>query len=210
MLLSDQTRLQIKIGVWGSDYLPPEYQSFFAKWMAFNTAYDELATGTEKQRVLKMGDLLQPRWSEVAPSVRTLVSLECVGSRKLPDAWMLAPDAEVKSATLYLREELGVAAHSIPPQCQLKTCRPDKEVVCGQISCNRADVDAWRGREFRATLRIVYQVRCNLIHGEKLLSGEGFQANRDRELVRLSDEIIDRVLNYLIDLAELSPKRQAH
>jgi hypothetical protein len=206
MLLTDQTRLQIKIGVWGSDHLPPEYQSFFAKWMAFNTAYDELAKGKEKQKVLKVADQLQNRWPEISPAAKLLVSLECVGGKKIPNAWMLAPDLEVKSATLYLREALGITARSDPPICQLETCRSEKQAACNMIPVSRSSVDMWAGHELGALMRIVYQVRCNLIHGEKMLCGEGFQANRDRELVRLSDGIVDQILNCLIELVEPNPK----
>ena len=74
MSLSDETKLQIKIGVQGSEMLPPEYQSFFAKWMAFNSAYNELAKGGDKQRVLRIGDLLQNKWDEIAPLAQELVS----------------------------------------------------------------------------------------------------------------------------------------
>jgi hypothetical protein len=198
MTLSNETKLQIKIGVQGSEMLPPEYQSFFIKWMAFNSAYNELAKGGDKQKVLKMGDLLQDKWNEIAAMAGELVSLECVGGEKIPGMGMLAPQAEVKSATLYLREILGLAVYPDPVSCHFLVCRTEKREVCDQIACTAADINSWKGKEFRALLRIIYQVRCNLVHGEKRLSGENFQANRDRELVRLSDEILGRILEWLI------------
>ena len=45
-----------------------------------------------------------------------------------------------------------------------------------------------------ALLRLVYQVRCNLIHGDKRFMARGFQGDRDHELVRLSYKILKIIL----------------
>lgn len=145
-----------------------------------------------------MGDYLQSHWQEVEPFAKELISLECVGGDKVPPFPILAPQSEVKSATLYLREKLGLHPAPNPLRCSFHACRAEKKQVCDPVACNRAKIDEWRGREMAALFRIVYQVRCNLVHGEKQLSREGFQASRDRKLVQVPDEIMDQVLEWLI------------
>ena len=48
-----------------------------------------------------------------------------------------------------------------------------------------------------ALMRLVYQVRCSLVHGEKRLGRMNYQTNRDRELIRLADEIMTHFLNWI-------------
>jgi len=47
-------------------------------------------------------------------------------------------------------------------------------------------------------LRLVYQVRCNLVHGDKRLMASGFQRERDHRLVELSYEILKIILREIV------------
>jgi hypothetical protein len=47
-----------------------------------------------------------------------------------------------------------------------------------------------------ALLHIIYQIRCNLVHGDKIeLTGE--QGERNKELVKLANPIIEEILRNL-------------
>jgi len=53
-------------------------------------------------------------------------------------------------------------------------------------------------REVAALLRLVYQVRCNLVHGKKRIGQEDTQSNRDKDLIHLSTTILDRVISLML------------
>jgi hypothetical protein len=170
--------------------LAPVYQIFLVKWMTFNRAYNDLEIDSKQDRskVLEYAETQEDRWDEVSDLARDLVSLECIGSRRVPGRNLLKPDPYVKGATLYLREQFELEA------CPLAKCRREKQCLCAGMSKQE-----WEMRRVAALLRLVYQVRCNLVHGDKRLFERDPQTNRDRELVRLSTDILDLFLVSLLE-----------
>jgi hypothetical protein len=63
--------------------------------------------------------------------------------------------------------------------------------------CRAVDVDPWEHSELAAVLRIIYQVRCNLFHGEKQMVLPDVQTNHDRELVATANEILNSIFGWL-------------
>lgn len=100
---------------------------------------------------------------------------------------MTPPDSWVKTATIFLRKKL----FNIPYECD-DICRENKQCFCTQIT-----EENYQFTELEALLRIIYQIRCNLFHGDKL-EYSGFQEIRNRELVNLSNQIIKIILNRII------------
>ena len=139
--------------------------------------------------------MCQHHWDEIEDLARQIVSLECIGGKSASGTALLKPIDWCKSATHYLREQLGLDQNIDPANCQFKGCaRPEKRALC-----NRVTTQAWNKNEMVALMRLVYQVRCSLVDGEKRLGRKNFQTDRDRELVRLADEIMDHFLIWIIN-----------
>ncbi len=191
MPLSPQTQSELRAIRDGVD-LPSEYSHFMVRWIAFNRAFNELRLDPEEtQRVLGMGDDLCDRWREIIPQTRKLVLLECVGADAVPHQTLLRPNRAVKSATLFLRERMQIRPGY--PEClKARVCRDRKVSLCRGV-----DVDPWEHSEMAAVLRIIYQIRCNLFHGEKRLALPDVQTNQDRELVAASNEILNAIFGWL-------------
>jgi hypothetical protein len=165
------------------------YQAFLAKWMAFNRAYNDLELDSNKDvcKVLEYAETQEDMWTAVSVLAHNLVSLECIGGTRVPESNLLQPNSYVKGATLYLREQLGLT------KCPLDNCRPEKQNLCEDL-----EGETWNKGKLAALLRLVYQVRCNLVHGDKMLIGNR-QTNRDQDLVRISTGILDIVLESLLE-----------
>lgn len=169
--------------------MPREYMQFAFTWMTFNRIYNENnADPSEPRRVIGMGDQLEGIWDKVSGLAHALVSLECIGGERDPSG-ILRPKTEVKSATHYLREYFHIDDGIDGSDCHFITCRPEKRTVCNPVAAG-----PWSRSKMGALLRLVYQVRCNLVHGDKRLMASGFQGERDKELVRLSYEILKIIL----------------
>jgi hypothetical protein len=193
MPISEDTRQEIQ-AVLNPDFrLPDAYQSFVVKWIAFNRAYSDLEQGQDYEKVLRIGDRLQDHWGEVSDLAEQLVSLECVGGKHVKDSELLKPIEWVKSATLYLREQLDLVQATDPHGCEFADCRPQKRALCDDV-----ELVPWEKQEMAALLRLVYQVRCNLVHGDKRLGREDIQTRRDYDLVDISTQVLDRVLGMLL------------
>ena len=193
MPISKDTRQEIQ-AVLGQDFrLPDAYQTFVVKWVAFNRAYNELENGQDSQKVLAVGQRLQGHWAEVRELAVRLASLECIGGERVKGSELLKPTKWVKSATLFLRGQLGLNQASDPHGCEFADCRPEKRKLCGAVASS-----AWDKSEIAALLRLVYQVRCNLVHGDKRLGREDIQTKRDYDLVDISTQVLDRVLGMLL------------
>ena len=192
--LGEDTMGEIEAVLDGGFRLRSVYQSFLAKWVAFNRAYNDLELGTrrDREKVLAVGQELQDHWGEVSDLARQLVSMECIGSERVEGSDLLKPTNWVKSATLYLRERLSLVSPADPQACEFAACRARKRELCSEGS------DTWPGQEMAALLRLVYQVRCNLVHGDKRLVDQDIQTNRDGQLVQVSTQIVDRVLELLL------------
>jgi hypothetical protein len=191
MPLSQQTQTELRAIRAGVD-LPNEYSQFMVRWIAFNRAFNELrGDADETQRVLGMGDDLRDHWREIIPQTRQLVLLECVGADEVPHQALLRPNRAVKSATLFLRERMLIRPGY--PEClKARVCRDRKVSLCRAV-----DVDPWEHSELAAVLRIIYQMRCNLFHGEKRLFAPDAQTNQDKVLVSASNEILNTMFGWL-------------
>jgi hypothetical protein len=192
MPLTEQTKTELRAIREGIE-LPGEYTQFMVRWIAFNRAFNELQREPEETaRVLGIGDALGSHWKEIIPLIRHLVALECVGGDRMPQQTLLRPNRPVKSATIYLRSRLSIKPGY--PECSTNArfCRGSKVSMCRAV-----DVDPWERSELAAVLRIIYQVRCNLFHGEKQLVFPDVQTNQDRELIATANEILNSVFGWL-------------
>lgn len=191
MPMTGETRAEIEAVVCGL-YVRPEWQDFLIRWVAFNRAYNELEDDNKEwKRVIEIGKRLQHHWNaEIQQLARNLVHLECVGVRHKKDSWLLAPDPRIKSATVYLRQKLGVHPTAQVGACDF--CREEKRILCTKVGLNN-----WSDGEMAALLRIIYQVRCNLVHGDKRLHARDIQTERDQELMQLSTDILHQALVFL-------------
>lgn len=189
MALTQETRQEIAAVLGQQFHLAPQYQTFLVKWMAFNRAYNELglASNTDRGKVLEYANGQEDMWDALSDFARNLVSLECIGSERVAGNELLQPHRYVKSATFYLREQLGL------DKCPLKVCRQNKRTLCASVP----EVPRTEGK-VAALLRLVYQVRCNLVHGDKMLMGGNPQTNRDHDLVRISENVLDIILASLL------------
>ena len=190
LILSAET--QEELTLFANDHepaMPWEYMRFAFAWMTFNRIYNENNSDrNEASRVISVGDQLEGIWDKVSDLARQLVSLECIGGEKDPSG-ILKPRSEVKSATLYLREYFHVDDGPDIHNCHFQACRPEKRAVCNPVAAG-----PWSRSKMGALLRLVYQVRCNLVHGDKRLMARGFQGERDHRLVELSYEILKIIL----------------
>ncbi len=169
--------------------IPDEYMHFAVIWSTFNRVYNENSDNRiESQRVIDTGNKLDNNWDAVAKLAVELVSLECIGGKKGPSD-ILRPKPEVKSATIFLRDFFNIDASIEEHNCHFAACRPEKRLVCNPVG-----IQPWHDSEIAALLRLIYQVRCNLVHGDKRLNIHGYQLERDHQLVHLSYEIIKIIL----------------
>jgi hypothetical protein len=192
MPLTEQTRKELTAIRDGID-LPNEYTQFMVHWIAFNRAFNELRRdGEETARVLGLGDDLANRWHEIIPQTRRLVQLECIGVDVMPHETLLRPSRVVKAATIYLRQQLRIKPGY--PECiqNPRFCRASKTSMCQAVG-----IEPWTRSEMAAVMRIIYQLRCNLFHGDKRLGFSDVQTNQDLELVAISNEILNVVFGWL-------------
>ena len=192
MPLTTQTKKELA-AIRDGILIPNEYPQFMVHWIAFNRAFNELRSDSEETaRVLGIGDDLASRWHEIIPQTRSLVQLECIGVDAIPQEALLRPNRAVKSATVYLRQQLRIRPGY--PECirNRQFCRESKTLMCRAVG-----IEPWERSEMAAVMRIIYQVRCNLFHGEKRLALPDVQTNRDLELVALSSEILNAVFGWL-------------
>jgi len=114
------------------------------------------------------------------------VALECVGEGRNS----AQPNKYVRLATLYLRKEFQLYSN-ICSNCKKKDyCERD-----GNNNFHKLD----------AIMRILYQIRCNLFHGDKpeLIESQGV---RNKELVRIGNEILTHILHQLAQDLEFNTK----
>ncbi len=192
MSLSEQTRSELRALRHGVE-LPSDYLQFMVRWIAFNRAYNELRFDEEETyRVMGIGDDLRVHWKDITGEARQLVALECIGGERVPNHSLLRPNRWVKSATLFLRNRLSITPGY--PHCANDPafCRATKVAICRPVG-----VEPWERSEMAALLRLVYQIRCNLFHGEGHLSLPDVQTNHDLKLVATSINILNTVFGWL-------------
>jgi hypothetical protein len=184
MPISPETRQEVERAKNGDIHIPRGYVSFIVKWMAFNRAYNELESiKGEWNKISSLAERYKDCWPEIIDLAAELVSIECIGSEPVSDSPLVAPKPIVKSATHFLRQQIGLSQDIDANHCNFPGCERNKK----RRICNNVEVkEPWSESELAAVLRLVYQVRCNLMHGEKrLMNDDKFQTNRDRELVRI-------------------------
>jgi len=193
MLISPDTQNEIQVILRGEVNLPQHYAYFLLKWLAYNRTYNETETGQDWEKAIALADRFNHRWTEVEDLVRELVSMECIGGERVPGTEFLKPFNWVKSATHYLRKQLELETHIDPINCQFFGCvRAEKKNLCNQVA-----TEPWNRGNMAALMRLVYQVRCSLVHGEKRLGRPDYQTKRDQDLVELSDEIMTHFLTWI-------------
>jgi hypothetical protein len=127
---------------------------------------------------------------------KEFASIECVGSNK--DS-IYGQTNEIARATMYLRYYCNLFENEIPT-CDSINCRQHK---IDKGFCTKENGLLWEKyydpvSAFKALIYIIRQVRNNLFHGHKL-SLEPDQFERNKILVRLSSQVTDILLEYLID-----------
>lgn len=188
--LSPETQEEVALYIGGGEpIIPPDYMQLAMTWSTLNRVYNEnRSERSETQQVISFGDQIDEIWYVVAPLAKKLVSLECIGGEKDPNG-IYRPKREVKSATIFLREYFHLVDFVDVNHCEFIACRLEIRNACDSVAA-----ESWNHSRMGALLRVVYQVRCNLVHGDKRLLARGYQGDRDRELVRLSYDILKRIL----------------
>lgn len=179
----EAVRNTIKHWVESKDY-PKEFQEFFSKWVLLNLYYNEISKQNhEVCKVLDFGKRHESLFIHVKDGAFELATTECVGEgfgAAPPNRW-------VKTATLQLRKKLNVDTNRV-----CATCRSEKRQKCREVKTVEYEFGC-----MEALMRILYQIRCNLFHGDKT-EREEFQMERNKFLVRIGDRILTVILNILI------------
>lgn len=166
---------------------PEYYFRFFIEWGMINSLYNACSNSShEAFRVVDFGkksESLCWNYGSIKDNTRELVSCECVGNGKSFEL----PNEYVRAATLYLRNELHIDSGSVCANCK-------KNELCNKIKWN--SISDFNNYKFAATMRILYQIRCNLFHGDKP-ELEGDQGERNKKLVENGDRILTDILHVL-------------
>ncbi len=167
---------------------PKHYHDFFLHWSLINPLYNACSRNKKEVcRVIDFGKKIGNLWDDNIKCLsRELVALECVGKGRNS----AQPNKYVRLATLYLRKEFQLNSN-ICSNCKKKDhCERD-----GNNNFHKMD----------AIMRILYQIRCNLFHGDKpeLIESQGV---RNKELVRIGNEILTHILHQLAQDLEFNTK----
>ena len=167
--------------------VPENYTEFFIQWtllnLYYNAKYSDLRE--EYKKILKFGvcfKFLFNKLKDKEENIKILIKDECIGNGRSTSV----PSDHVKTATIQLREKLGIANG-----CE--NCREIKRRECQKIALTDHIYEP-----FEAILRVIYQIRCNLFHGNKLVL-EGDQFERDRKLINAGNSILEIVLEQLLN-----------
>jgi len=159
-----------------ADGQPPSFIAFVYRWMAFNGWMSAVTLGDSDREMI---DALAaaPR---LADAYDQLIAGDAVFAEAVTAFAAMWPVLNVKS----VRAKLGYAAfnqHDRPALLALCAANNVRQQPQGWVA---GSVPNWE-----QLLRTIYQVRCNLFHGEK-----SPQAFRDYELVTGSDKILARFI----------------
>jgi hypothetical protein len=123
------------------------------------------------------------------PGVATkLANAECVGN----GANEAPPHPEVKYSHELLQQTLGIDHQAV---CQ-NVCRTNKRTACLSINSRHFSAPVTPSM---ALYRIIYQVRCNLFHGDKV-ELDALQMDRDEFLVSCGTDLMEVTLGYVSSL----------
>jgi hypothetical protein len=161
--------------------------------MLFNAYCNKYQSG-DKQGVI---DFAKEHGSKIWADPNTnkialdLSNSECVGL----GANDAPPHPEVKYATEILQQALGIDRDEL---CR-KNCRSSKQKYClGVVSKDFSPPVT----PIMGLYRIVYQIRCNLFHGDKV-DLDAFQMDRDEFLVDCGKRLMATTLAYISTLATI-------
>ena len=163
---------------------PNCYHDFFTKWSLINPLYNACSNNNNSEacRVIDFGKMNKSLWSKtIEDYTKKLVSIECVGDGKNN----LSPNKYVKTATLYLRKELDI----------VDGCSDCRKIG---TTCSSCEIPNDNFNKLDATMRILYQIRCNLFHGDKP-ELKGKQGDRNKGLVDIGDKILNNIIQRLAD-----------
>ena len=166
--------------------VPKNYKKFFNQWILLNLYYNAKYPDLKEEvkKILKLGKSYKNLFDKLMNKrkhIAALIKEECVGNGSSTSI----PSNHIKTATMQLREKL-----EIENGCE--NCREEKRSECQGINPTEYNFEP-----FEAILRIIYQVRCNLFHGDKLIL-VGYQFERDKLLIKASSSILDMLLNQII------------
>jgi len=165
-----------------SEEYPDAFSRFFTLWTLLNLYYNQSSQKDhELDRVLDFGRQNEKLFPFLKELTARMIVTECVGNGKE----IQPPNSFVKTATLHLRGVLGI---DTKPICE--NCRQAKRQHCEKIAC-----ETYVYGNMEAVARILYQIRCNLFHGDKTEYLDGFQAQRNRFLVKIGSEIVKQILS---------------
>ena len=163
---------------------PEQFKAFFFHWTLLNLYYNALSKEKKEiKRVLEFGRKHENLFESVKICAEDLVKTECVGSKIGP----APPNGWVKTATLQLRDALNVDGLSVCGRC-----REEKETACRTVKLKQHDFG-----NMEALMSILYQIRCNLFHGEKTEHTNGNQVTRNRLLVKIGNTALEKILDLI-------------
>ncbi len=166
--------------------VPRNYKKFFLQWILLNLYYNAKYPELKKEykRILKLGKCDKNLFDKLMNKRNHIIKLiknECVGN----GSSISVPSSYIKTASMQLREKLEIV-----DGCE--NCRGEKKSKCEGI-----ELTDYIYEPFEAVLIIIYQVRCNLFHGNKLIL-DGDQFERDKMLIKSSNSILKTVLEQII------------
>lgn len=164
----------------GRNIYPPSYFQFFFHWTLLNLCYNASSDKREEvQRVLEFGRSHERLWNEeIAGLTRELVSTECVGDGK----GEALPSDHILAATRQLRQRLSIEHELICSKCRKKD------------RCRKSSPINYNFSNLEGVVRILYQIRCNLFHGDKTEIGDRVQRKRNDLLIDVGNNILEDLL----------------
>lgn len=164
---------------------PSEFLNFFFRWTLLNLYYNALASkNKESDRVREFGKRYEKLFDNVKNSVIELIKTECVGNGKD----IAPPNGRIKTASLQLRKILNIDFSRVCAACRIEKRKACKRIKTEQCTYGRME----------ALMIVLYQIRCNLFHGDKTEYENGEQAERNKLLVNLGNKILEKILHSLI------------
>jgi len=168
---------------------PEAFLHFFFQWTLLNLYYNALSKKIkEPYRVLEFGRKYENLFNNVKNDAIDLIKTECVGEGK-EDA---PPNSWVKTASLQLRKALNIDSNSVCANCRREKRR----------ECEKIEIEPYTFGKMEALMRILYQIRCNLFHGDKTEYENGAQAERNKFLVKIGNKTLEIFLHSITENSE--------
>jgi hypothetical protein len=159
-----------------ADGQPPSFIAFMYRWMAFN-GWMSAVTLKDTDATMINAYVAAPR---LIDAYDQLVAGDADFAQMIDDFAALWPVLNVRS----VRSKLGYEAFRLHDRAALLALSTAANVKQQPVGWVPGNAPSWE-----QLLRTIYQVRCNLFHGEK--SPQSF---RDRDLVFASDRILARFI----------------